>query len=435
MACVVPRPNGHHWVQFRRNKKKYTVRLGKCARKPADRFCEHVETLAGYAGTGIVPPQSILLWLATMDARHQRVLIGAGLVDELMIPEPPEPAEEPEAPPAEPQQTIGDLIDLALRRKKELLEDELRKPATIRNCERATDCMTRFWGRDRKLADIEPEITNDTDGYTAQDYRRWLKQSGRCNDRGLAESTVSRRCRRTAEFFAMAVRRGWIQRNPFDEMEGFKERAKKERNAYVLAEHVERAIDKSYDLELRLFLAFARYAAVRGQSEIERLTIRDFDFEGGIITIHTPKTEHHEDGEFRFMPFWPVIQRRALDWFDRLAPGTEVVFPTLTQITSAALSKRIARAFLDSGQQPPPRFVTNCRASCESDLFCAHPQAKVHRWIGHSAKVAAEHYDRWKEMYDARGIDAAAPEWCALPFHSEARPARTGTKAKPRLIV
>ena len=43
------------------------------------------------------------------------------------------------------------------------------------------------------------------------------------------------------------------------------------------------------------------------------------------------------------------------------------------------------------GEQWPKLFV-NCRASCEKDLMDGHRPDAVLAWIGHSARVALQHY-------------------------------------------
>jgi hypothetical protein len=39
-----------------------------------------------------------------------------------------------------------------------------------------------------------------------------------------------------------------------------------------------------------------------------------------------------------------------------------------------------------------PKIFVNCRSSRETELLAIHPAHVVHKWIGHTAKVAQQHY-------------------------------------------
>ena len=41
---------------------------------------------------------------------------------------------------------------------------------------------------------------------------------------------------------------------------------------------------------------------------------------------------------------------------------------------------------------PPPRLLQNLRASCATDWVEKYPSHVVAKWLGHSPKVAAQHY-------------------------------------------
>jgi hypothetical protein len=45
-----------------------------------------------------------------------------------------------------------------------------------------------------------------------------------------------------------------------------------------------------------------------------------------------------------------------------------------------------------AGHEPWPRLLQNLRASCETDWVERYPAHVVAKWLGHSPKVAAQHY-------------------------------------------
>ncbi len=45
-----------------------------------------------------------------------------------------------------------------------------------------------------------------------------------------------------------------------------------------------------------------------------------------------------------------------------------------------------------AGVEQWPKLFVNCRASCEKDLMEVHRPDAVLAWIGHSARVALQHY-------------------------------------------
>ena len=52
------------------------------------------------------------------------------------------------------------------------------------------------------------------------------------------------------------------------------------------------------------------------------------------------------------------------------------------------LEKIITKA----GHEPWPRLLQNLRASCETDWVEKYPSHVVAKWLGHSPKIAAQHY-------------------------------------------
>ena len=430
MASIVPRPRGQYWVQFRHNRKRYTVRLGKTSKRASEQFKENLEELLLVVGPGVRPSGEVIAWLGRMADGPYGSLVTAGLVE----PREEQGAEER----CEAVATVHDLKLLCRKIAKERLRDGEIKQATFNNIRYTTESMLRFWGGDYPLRDITPRRGDrrehdgqpQEDGKSAQEFRRWLADCGRKKGGTLKETTVSRRCRRVREFFDEAIEERYVDKNPFRRMRKWSERSVG-RDHYVTIDAIESGIEATYDLELRLLMAYARYCGIRGPSELEQLRISDFDLERATVRIISPKTDHHEGHEMRWIPLWPALERRFLDFMEVVPDGTELAFPNLSQLSGTAIVKRANSALVAGGVKPFPRFFVNCRASCDEDLFEVHPQRKVEKWLGHSAKVASEHYSRYRQRQDAHGVEAPEPEWCQLPFTRPSRPESPGCASPP----
>jgi hypothetical protein len=56
------------------------------------------------------------------------------------------------------------------------------------------------------------------------------------------------------------------------------------------------------------------------------------------------------------------------------------------------LRTQLDRVIIKAGHEVWPRLLQNLRASCATDWVERYPSHVVAKWLGHSPKVAAEHY-------------------------------------------
>ena len=108
--------------------------------------------------------------------------------------------------------------------------------------------------------------------------------------------------------------------------------------------------------------------------------------------VLAPKTEHH-GGEHavRLVPMCPELRAILAEAFDRAEPGATLVVPMAAR-SGANFSTQLRRIVLKAGHKPWDRLLQNLRASCETDWVERYPAHAVAKWLGHSPKVAAEHY-------------------------------------------
>ena len=104
------------------------------------------------------------------------------------------------------------------------------------------------------------------------------------------------------------------------------------------------------------------------------------------------KTEHH-GGEHavRVVPICPELRTILADAFEQAEAGATLVVPMAAR-KSVNLRTHLERIIAKAGHEPWPRLFQNLRASCETDWVERYPAHAVAKWLGHSPKVAAEHY-------------------------------------------
>jgi len=125
----------------------------------------------------------------------------------------------------------------------------------------------------------------------------------------------------------------------------------------------------------------------------EPLVLRwgDVDWENGRITVHSPKTEHHEGKESRQIPLFPEIRPYLEQVWEQAEPGTEWVI-TRYRSGNANLRTQFERIVRKAGLKPWPKPFQNCRSTRETELAETYPIHVVCSWIGNTVAVAAKHY-------------------------------------------
>jgi hypothetical protein len=93
----------------------------------------------------------------------------------------------------------------------------------------------------------------------------------------------------------------------------------------------------------------------------------------------------------RIVPICPELRAILADAFERAEPGSTLVVPSAARAT-VNLRTHLERIIAKAGHKPWPRLLQNLRASCETDWVEKYPAHVVAPWLGHSPKVAAQHY-------------------------------------------
>ncbi len=354
-------PNGRQHVFFSYRGKRYTCRLGLVSVADAEEFRAKLDLLIKTRNLSQMLAPELSAWERGLSDPPRGTLVTAGLVE------------------ANIRRSIEDLITAD--------EKQWKARGNKRSTLEAHQPVWRNLRTHFKKKDIRRLTPDDAD-----EFRLYLTERGRINGGKLAKGTVTKRCKTAREIFEIAVRKKWIEENPFGQRPQ-KTPRDTSRDVYVSGKTIEKLIAGSGDPEFRLLLAMARYFGLRGISEIHALEWSWVDWAANTISILAPKTEHHDGQGWRQVPIFPEVAPHLDAAWEAAHKGQKLIFPN-QQSTNAAITGKIHRLCHRLGIPTWPRMFVNLRASCERDLLRQHPIDDVTAWLGHSAATALTHYSR-----------------------------------------
>jgi integrase len=376
MAYLANR-NGWYSIQFRHptTGKSCTIAAGTKDQGKAQLCKQRIESIVGAMIADTVADRSTMTWLAsTRNKRIRKALIGYGLIEGGTIDQPAMTLE-------------AFLTDYEGRRSDV-------KPLTKTNWQKAFRNLKVFFGPVKPIASIQP---ND-----ARAFERYLKskKTSKPDAKPLAPATIAKQIGHAKQFFADAVECRLIESNPFDVLKISKGK-NKSREFFVTREMTAQVVDACPDAQWRLIVSLCRYAGLRCPSEVLAVTWDDVDWERKRIRIASTKTEHHEGGGERIIPLFPELVDPLKDCFDIAGVGIETPsserlitrYSDSEQNLRTMFEKIIKRAKLKKW----PKMFQNLRASRATELVQEFPQHIAAAWLGHSIKVAAQHYWQIRE--------------------------------------
>jgi integrase len=271
--------------------------------------------------------------------------------------------------------------------------------------------LVEFFGAEKPLREI-----------TAGDADQWrLYLLGL----GLAENTVRRRCGMAKQLFRVAVRRGLVSSNPFEDLKASVQ-GNPARLYFITRKEAAQVLAACPDAQWRLIFALSRYGGLRCPSEHLALRWVDVDWEKGRMLIRSRKTEHHVGGESRLVPLFPELMPHLREVFEHAEPGAEFVITRYRQ-SNCNLRTQLQRIIAKAGMKPWPKLFQNLRSTRETELAETWPEHVVCAWIGNSKAVARKHYLQVTDEHFERA--AYTPE-----FKQEAaQNAAQQMHAKPRM--
>lgn len=388
MASISNLKNGTKQIDYKPpHYPKQTMRLGRASDDQAREFKKRIDLLIAAKKLGEVPDFVTLQWAKRIDRKFYKQLARVGLV------------RQREA------YTVGELVKLVVDRKRSSVAD-----STLGKIAEDGESLISKVGAAMAIDDFKVQDAND--------FRMWLLTKGGRYAKGLAEATVSRRCRRCGEIFQVAVDERWIETNPFAAMGNWDE-TNEQRDRYITVEILNRLIAFSHRPQLNLMLALSRFGGLRGVAEFQSLEWEWMNWADNTLKVYAPKNRRHEHKRWRTIPVAPALREHLEKCWDI---GALKVFnePLEHQQISSQLETVCRRA----GVAFWPKPFTNLRASCERDwLDAGHPIDAVTVWMGHSPSVALKHYNRYvKEQVARKAAGLLQPDAGPIPMQKNPQP-------------
>lgn len=380
MASISKDPNGRRRVLFiAPDGKRKQIRLGKISQRDAESFKGRVEKLLNALTIKSGLDQETARWVSDLDKVTHTKLSRVGLV---------EPRENQNA-------TLGAHIEAYLARRTEV------KPRTVISWMQAQEVLERYFGAGRKLADISVA--------DAKDWERWLatpaaRDNLKKKKTGLAINTIRKRVANAKLFFEDAVARELIPVNPFKPLKG-SVGTNRERDFFVTRETIEKVLDACPDAEWRLIVALSRYGGLRCPSEHLALTIDDVDWVARRLRVPSAKTEHHAGKAFRMIPIYPELRPFLEDVCQLMEDGQTFLINRYRR-SNANLRTQLMRIMKRANVLPWEKLFHNMRASRATELANEYPEYVATDWMGHSVKVARQHYWQVTDDHFARALES-----------------------------
>jgi len=352
--------------------RRKTLRLGKCSERIAEGVRRHLEELVSAKISGHAVSPATAAWLTEIgDVLHAR-LAKVGLVEH-----------RGRTPVAALGKFTADYIE---SRRGDT------KPRTIINLNVSRRELVRFFGEDRPMGEI-------TSGHAIEFRSAML-------GRGLSDNTVRRHLGRARQFFAAAIDKGLVQKNPFFHKQiKVAVRGNPDRRQFIPHEGIDGVLAVCEDdVQWQVIIALARLGGLRTPSETLALKWSDIDWANNLITVRCPKLERLERHATRTIPLFAELQPILLRAHAESPEGNDFVIHGKLGKGCGNWRTQFERLIRRSGQEPWGCLFQNCRSSREVELSDVFPWFTVCSWIGHSRAVAAEHYMSVPAEHIARAI-------------------------------
>ncbi len=356
MASLAKLPHGRWRLLFRTDGNRRCLRLPPCRRRIAERVRYEVEEILSSLSLGLSPPQTSIAWLAACDQTMRARMLACGLPAQAICT------------------TLGHACQAAFTLRQ-------IKPQTRLAYSYGSGALLAHFGPSRDVRSLTP-----SDALAFRDHLRGL---------GLADATVRRRCGVARDILSWCEKSAIIGKNPFAALPTAVH-GNAQRSRLITADEVRRLAAAAPDGQWRLLLALARWGALRIPSEPAGLTWAMVEWGDpatpGRLHVRSPKTEHHEGHAGRTIPLFPQIREPAEELFSTITPRAEDPVLPICRQGGAAVRRQLLRIADRAGVTLGPKFFSNCRATRDAELRRDYPAHVVCQWIGHTERIAQEHY-------------------------------------------
>ena len=331
-----------------------TIHTGKMGLREADRLRDKVKELARIKNRNgkIEESESIAKWVPTiMGTKLHAKLVNVGLLESVG------------------NTKLEAFVDAYIAMRIDL------KGSSVQTMKSAKNRIVGVWGANKEVRSITKA--------NVVELRASLLSK-------LSSATVARTMKHGRQFLEHAVDSNLITKNPFSKM---KMGGQKNPSRLFFVDGVisQKVLDACPDLQWRLIFSLARFGGLRIPSELIGLQWSDVLWDQKKIRVSSPKTEHIEEKDHRWVPLFPEIMEPLRQAFDCAKEGDRYIFPrTITGATN--LRKVLESIIKKAGLSSWPKLFQNLRASRETELCQKHQLHVVAAWIGNTPTVAMGHY-------------------------------------------
>ena len=346
--------NGTCRITFGIHGKRATIYPGKMGPREAERLRDKIKELARIKERNgrIEESENIAKWLSTIiGTKLHTKLVSVGLLESVGNTQ------------------LEAFIDGYIAMRTDL------KLSSLQAMKGAKNRIVSVWGANKEIRSINKA--------NVVELRAALLTE-------LSPATVGRTMKHGRQFLEHAIDSGLITKNPFSKMKmgGQKNSS---RLFFVDRKTCQKVLETCPNLQWRLIFSLARFGGLRVPSELVGLQWNDVLWSQKKIRVPSPKTEHIEGKDHRWVPLFPEIIEPLRQAFDIAKEGDQFIFPKT--ITGAVnLRKGLNSIIKKAGLSPWPRLFQNLRASRETELCQNHPLHVAAAWIGNSPTVAIGHY-------------------------------------------
>jgi integrase len=380
MATLTNDPQRGYQIRFYNSEgKRRKITIGNLPEADALHYKRQLSALEKVQREGREPSKELEAWLQELGPKILEKLQKAGMIE----------LEEPSV------LTIGELCERFLAERTDV------KPTTQNKMKLAATSFLDFIHPDTPIDSI-------TKGQ-AQSYRRHLIKSE------FKENTIRKKCQHASQILGMAVDYEWINRNPFSSIPKASTRPKKK--AFIDHPTYARVVASCPHAEWVLLVALSRFGGLRVPSEALSLRWNDINWEQNEIRVPSPKTEHHEGKDQRFIPLWEELRQPLMDVQEQSKDGSEFVInrarparvrgldPKDIDWAKINLGQMLRKIVRKAGLNPWPSIWHAMRASCQTELTETFPLHVVCSWLGNSEKIADRHYLQTTDSHHERAIN------------------------------
>lgn len=275
-----------------------------------------------------------------------------------------------------PSKEFLTLAELWTRYIQEQGQKDGWKPNTFRNKGVSSKKFFEYFKSDQRADSVTKQ--------QAQAFKDWLLTVS-------SAQTAAGYVKDAKAAFNWAVDMELIEKTPFEGIaKGSFEN--KTRETYVSLEIVERILTACPSQEWRAVVLLWRRAGLR-KDEPKELRWSDIDFEKGLMTVHSPKTERYKNRGLRVVPLFPDVKKEleALR-LEQQTAGVESAFVFVSLRKIKQLFIPFKKIVIKAGVEPWEKLIQNLRSSAAIDISETFGATAESEWLGHSQDTARKHY-------------------------------------------